>query len=157
MVIDRFISFLKHEKRYSAHTLTAYEHEVTRYLIYLTAHSLTVDGVKHREARTYLAELIESGHRPTSINRSLSALRTYYRFLLREGTVTQNPFVPIKALKTPRKLPIVVDKDRLSALLDSDGIFPDTFEGLRDRVVLEVLFGTGIRLSELLQICEEHI
>lgn len=157
MVIDRFINFLKHEKRYSAHTLTAYEHEVARYHGYLGARSLAVEEVKHREARAYLAELMESDHRPSSINRSLSALRTYYRFLLREGMVSRNPFVLIKTLKTPRKLPIVVNKDRLSALLDSTDVFPDTFEGLRDRVVLEVLFGTGIRLSELLQIREEHI
>src|SRR5690606_34096758 len=74
-----------------------------------------------------------------------------------EGVATQNPFVLVKALKTPKKLPVTVDKDKLSVLLDSAKSFPDTFEGVRDKAVLELLFGTGIRLSELLQIREEHV
>jgi len=157
MFVERFINFITFEKRYSHHTLTAYRHELRRFLNHLEASHTPVGEVTHREARSYLATLMEEGQHPSSINRCLSALRTYYKFLLREGAVSQNPFTLVKALKTPKKLPVVVDKNRLSALLDSDGIFPDTFEGLRDKTVLELLFGTGIRLSELLQIRDEHI
>ena len=159
MFIDRFVNFLKYEKRYSAHTLTAYIHEVQRYIGHLTEADTPdeVGQVTHRHARTYLAGLLESGQSPTSINRSLSALRTYYKFLMREGVVSQNPFALVKALKTPKKLPVVVDKEKLSSLLDMDDVFPNTFEGLRDKVVMELLFGTGIRLAELLQIHDHHI
>ncbi|MFC3197044.1 tyrosine-type recombinase/integrase [Parapedobacter deserti] len=157
MFIDRFTNFIRYEKRYSVHTLTAYSHEVQRYIGYLTEHEIDINKVTHRQARAYLAALLESGQRPVSINRSLSALRTYYKFLMREGTATHNPFALVKALKTPKKLPVVVDKKKLSALLDMDGVFPDTFEGLRDKAVIELLFGTGIRLSELLQIQEAHL
>ncbi|MBK1440262.1 tyrosine-type recombinase/integrase [Parapedobacter sp. ISTM3] len=157
MFIDRFAKFLRYEKRYSAHTLTAYDHEVNRYIEYLGEAGIDVNAVTNRQARTYLANLLESGQSPVSVNRSLSALRTYYRFLMREGLALQNPFTLIKALKTPKKLPVVVDKEKLSALLDAEGVFADTFEGLRDKVVMELLFGTGIRLAELLQICEGHI
>jgi len=155
--MERFIKFIQYEKRYSDHTIAAYSHEISRFLAYLETHDLKVDVVTHRDARSYLAALLEGGQSPTSINRTLSALRTYYKFLLREGSVTQNPFVLVKALKTPKKLPVVVDKEKLSALLDAEGVFPDSFEGVRDKTVIELLFGTGIRLSELLQIRVEHI
>jgi len=157
MFIERFINFIQYEKRYSNHTLIAYRHEIQRFVTYLALHDIDIGDVTHREARTYLAALLEEGQSPVSINRSLSALRTYYKFLMREGNVSQNPFSLVKALKTPKKLPVVVDKDKLSSLLDKDGVFPDTFEGIRDKTVLELLFGTGIRLSELLQIHDEHI
>jgi len=157
MVTDRFINFLKYEKRYAGHTLVAYQHELTRYLTYLTAQAIDVETVTYRQARSYIAVLLEQGQLPASINRSLSALRTYYKFLLREQLVLQNPFASVKALKTTKKLPVTVDEGKLSALLDREEVFPDTFEGLRDKVVLELLFGTGIRLSELLQAQDTHI
>jgi len=157
MFIERFINFIQYEKRYSGHTLLAYSHEIRRFTGYLAERDTEVDTVTHREARSYLAALLEEGQSPTSINRSLSALRTYYKFLMREGCISQNPFALVKALKTPKKLPVVVDKDKLSSLLDMEGVFPDSFEGVRDKTVMELLFGTGIRLSELLQIHVEHI
>ena len=155
--MERFINFIQYEKRYSNHTVLAYSHEIRRFLAYLSTHEIAVDSVSHRDARSYLATLLEEGQHPASINRALSALRTYYKFLLREGNVTQNPFALVKSVKTPKKLPVVVDKDKLSTLLDRDDVFPTTFEGVRDKTVIELLFGTGIRLSELLQIRVEHI
>ncbi|MGK6352895.1 tyrosine-type recombinase/integrase [Parapedobacter sp. DT-150] len=157
MFVDRFISFIRFEKRYSEHTSTAYSYEIRRYTDYLAAHQLDIDQVTHRQARAYLATLLAGGHHPRSVNRSLSALRTYYHFLMREAVVPQNPFALIKAMKTPKKLPVVVDQQKLASLLDREDTFADTFEGLRDKTVIELLFGTGIRLSELLQIREEHI
>ena len=106
--MERFINYIQYEKRYSGHTLAAYTHEVRRFFDYLNAHDLAVEAVSHRDARSYLVALLEGGQNPTSINRTLAALRTYYKFLLREGSVTQNPFALVKALKTPKKLPVVV-------------------------------------------------
>ena len=157
MFIDRFIRFITYEKRFSKHTVTAYNHELMAYTEYLETLETDVVDMTHRQARAYLAMRLESGLSPVSVNRSLAALRTYYRFLMREGLAKQNPFALVKALKAPKKLPVTVDKDKLSALLDTTESFADTFEGLRDRTVLELLFGTGIRLAELLQIREEHI
>lgn len=157
MFIDRFIRFITYEKRFSKHTVTAYNHELMAYTVYLETLETDVVDMTHRQARAYLAMRLESGLSPVSVNRSLAALRTYYRFLMREGVAKQNPFALVKALKVPKKLPVTVDKDKLSALLDTTESFAYTFEGLRDRTVLELLFGTGIRLAELLQIREEHI
>src|SRR5690606_29505707 len=157
MFIDRFIRFITYEKRFSKHTVTAYNHELMAYTEYLETLETDVVDMTHRQARAYLAMRLESGLSPVSVNRSLAALRTYYRFLMREGVAKQNPFALVKALNAPKRLPVTVDKDKLSALLDTTESFADTFEGLRDRTVLELLFGTGIRLAELLQIREEHI
>ncbi len=157
MFIDRFIRFITYEKRFSKHTVSAYSHELATYTDYLRTLDTDVAQMTHRQARAYLALRLESGLSPVTVNRSLAALRTYYRFLMREGAVSRNPFALVGALKTPKKLPVTVDKERLSALLDAEETFPDTFAGLRDKVVLELLFGTGIRLAELLQIREEHI
>ena len=157
MFVDRFTRFITYEKRFSKHTVAAYGHELAVYTDYLKTAAMDVADMTHRQARAYLAMRLESGLSPVSVNRSLAALRTYYRFLMREGTVAQNPFSLVKALKTPKKLPVTVDKEKLSTLLDTVEAFPDSFEGIRDKTVLEILFGTGIRLAELLQIHEEHI
>ena len=157
MFIDRFISFITYEKRFSEHTLAAYGREVQQFVAHLVSLDTGVDKVTHRQARAYLAVRFENGRSPATINRSLAALRTYYKFLMREGAVVQNPFTLVKALKSPKRLPVIVDKEKLSLLLDTEGVFAKTFEGLRDKTVLELLFGTGIRLSELLQIRDEHI
>ena len=157
MFIDRFIRFITYEKRFSKHTISAYSHEVGEYTDYLNTLDTDPGTVTHRQARAYLAMRLEAGRSPVTINRTLAALRTYYKFLMREGVVSQNPFTLVKALKTPKKLPVTVDAEKLSSLLDAPDVFPDTFEGLRDKTVLELLFGTGIRLAELLQIREEHI
>ena len=157
MFIDRFIRFITYEKRFSKHTVSAYSHEVAEYTDYLNTLDADPGSVTHRQARAYLAMRLEAGRSPVTINRTLAALRTYYKFLMREGAVPQNPFTLVKALKTPKKLPVTVDTGKLSLLLDTESVFPDTFEGLRDKTVLELLFGTGIRLAELLQIREEHI
>jgi len=76
---------------------------------------------------------------------------------MREQVVLHNPFALTRALKAPKKLPVTVDENKLSNLLDQRDVFPETFEGLRDKVVLELLFGTGIRRSELLHIHDSHI
>ncbi len=157
MFISRFVSFLSFERRYSPHTVTAYEREVKEFADYLSSQGIPLDEVGHRHVRSYLAELAEAGKEPSSINRSISALRTYYKFLLREGMTRQNPMALVKAVKMPKRLPVVVEEEKLTIILDSEEVFTDDFEGLRDRLVIEILFGTGMRLAELLSLHEMHL
>jgi integrase/recombinase XerC len=98
-----------------------------------------------------------SGKNASSVNRSMSTLRTYFKFLQREEQIQQNPMALVKALKTAKKLPVVVEKDKLVRLLDQMEQEQDGFESRRDYIVMELLFGTGIRLAELLKIKEEDI
>ena len=152
-----FLNFLKFEKRYSIHTINAYSHEIDTYVSFLESQNLALEHATFRDVRAYLSQLREDGRQASSINRSISSLRSYYKFLLREGLVTTSPMVLIHALKTGKKLPVVIEQDKMVDLLDKGHTQRNDFEQARDFVVLELLFGTGIRLSELLNIKERDI
>lgn len=152
MYQQRFLNFLRFEKRYSNHTIEAYTHELDVYFTFLQDQAIPENEADHRVVRLYLSHLMEGGRQATSVNRSISALRTYYKFLQRESLTDQNPLTLIKALKTPKKLPSVMEKDKMVGLLDQMEGTVDSFTDERDYLVLELLFGTGIRLTELLQI-----
>jgi len=154
---DEFLNFLRFEKRYSNHTVTAYTMELDNFFAFLTAEDLNFPEVDHRVVRQYLAQMKEHGKEASSINRSISALRSFYKFLRREGKTDQNPMNLVHALKTAKKLPVVVEQEKMVALLDAGFRDAEDFEEVRDFVVLELLFGTGIRLAELLAIQERDI
>lgn len=154
---QRFLNFLEFEKRCSEHTIAAYSLEIDRFISFLTSEGVSLDEVEYGLIRHYLAVLKENGRQASSINRSISSLRSFYKFLVREGAVVSNPMRLVRALKTPKKLPVVVEEEKILRLLDEGGVDPDNFEEARDFVILELLFGTGIRLSELLAIQERDI
>jgi len=152
-----FIRFLQIEKRYSEHTVIAYKHELEMFQSFLDREGLTVPDIVYRDLRHYFAQMVESGKNASSVNRSMSSMRTYFKFLQREECIAKNPMTLIKALKTAKKLPVVVEKEKLVRLLDQMGQEQDGFESCRDYMVMELLFGTGIRLAELLKIKEQDI
>ncbi|WP_367210098.1 tyrosine-type recombinase/integrase [Sphingobacterium sp. R2] len=157
MLEKEFIRFLQIEKRYSEHTVVAYKHELDLFHSFLCREGLTAQDIVYRDLRHYFAQMVEAGKNASSVNRSMSALRTYFKFLQREECIAKNPMTLIKALKTPKKLPVVVEKEKLVRLLDQMEQEQDGFESSRDYMVMELLFGTGIRLSELLKIKEQDI
>ena len=157
MYLERFISFLKFEKHYSVHTVKAYEKDIATYLAFWEGQGIAFNILTHRNVRSYLANLMDRRLTPVSVNRVLSSLRSYYKFLQREGLHNENPTSLVKALKTPKKLPVVVQEEKMDELLDHDEIFDKNFEGQRDRLILELLFGTGMRLSELIYLKESDI
>ncbi len=157
MLEKEFIRFLQIEKRYSEHTVIAYRHELDMFRDFLTAEGLEVKDVVYRDLRHYFAQMMEGGKNASSVNRSMSSLRTYFKFLQREDYIVKNPMTLIKALKTAKKLPVVVEKDKLVRLLDHMEQQQKDFESCRNYIVMELLFGTGIRLAELLKIKEQDI
>ena len=157
MLEKEFIRFLQIEKRYSEHTVIAYKHELEMFRSFLDREGLTVPDIVYRDLRHYFAQMVESGKNASSVNRSMSSMRTYFKFLQREECIAKNPMTLIKALKTAKKLPVVVEKEKLVRLLDQMEQEQDGFESCRDYMVMELLFGTGIRLAELLKIKEQDI
>jgi len=157
MFKGRFINYLRFEKRYSVHTALAYEKEIDELLKFLDTEHLTVDLLDYKILRFYFSTMRESGKQASSVNRSISSLKSYFKFLQREGLIVNNPITLIKALKTSKKLPVIVEKEKLSILLDQLNETISEFEDLRNYLVLELLFGTGIRLSELIKIKEHDI
>ncbi|WP_318271503.1 tyrosine-type recombinase/integrase [Sphingobacterium cellulitidis] len=157
MYKERFINYLKFEKRYSEHTIIAYEREITSFLHFVEVEGLKFEEVDYRFLRYYFSTLKEHGKEATSVNRAISSLKSFYKFLMREGLISQNPITLIKSLKTAKKLPVVVEKDKMVRLLEQMNSGSGEFEEIRDFIVLELLFGTGIRLAELLKIKAEDI
>jgi integrase/recombinase XerC len=104
-----------------------------------------------------MVELMEEKRSETTINRKISALKSFYKFLVREGKLEQNPTLLLKAPKIPKRLPVFVDAQKMDQLLDSEHYFDESFPSLRDHLVIELLFGTGIRLSELLSLKETDV
>ncbi len=157
MYKDRFINFLKFEKRYSAHTITAYEMEVENLLKFLESENMPFEEVDYKFLRYYFSTLREQGKEPSSVNRAISSIKSYYKFLVREELIAKNPMALIKAMKTAKRLPVVVEKEKMVKLLEQLDQEAEDFESRRDFIVLELLFGTGIRLAELLKIMESDI
>jgi len=154
---QRFLSYIQFERRFSAHTLLAYKNDLDAFDAFLAIENLNHDAVDYRVVRQYLAVLKEEGKAASSINRIISSLRSFYKFLIREQLRTENPMTLIKVLKTPKKLPVVVEPEKLVGLLDRQEAEAESFQELRSFVVMELLFGTGIRLAELLSIQEKDL
>ena len=152
---EPFLNYLRYEKRCSPHTLTAYQTDLAQFAAYLQS----VYEMPQPETagfpliRSWIVSLVEAGHNATSVNRKIATLRTYYKFLLQRGSIVQNPMLKVRTMKKSKPLPHFVEEQPLVQLLDTFA-FPEGFTGLRDRLVLELLYGTGIRLAELLGINE---
>ncbi|WAC40983.1 tyrosine-type recombinase/integrase [Pedobacter sp. SL55] len=157
MLINDFLAYLKYEKRYSPHTLLAYSTDLLQFENFLKSDSSTsVQLVKASDVKNFMVYLFqEKGLAEKAVNRKLSSLKSFYKFLQRQGKLTTNPTVLIKTLKTAKKLPVFIEEVKMDAVLDSEHSFDDSFSGKRDRLVVELLFGTGIRLAELLGLKEE--
>jgi integrase/recombinase XerC len=157
MLLKSFITYLTHEKRYSQHTVTSYQTDLGQFEEFVKALELDFSEVKHTHLRSYLVELMEKENSENTINRKISALRSFYKFLHRSGKIDQNPSLLIKAPKLPKRLPVFVDAQKMDQLLDSERYFDESFPSVRDHLVIELLFGTGIRLTELLQLKDTDI
>ncbi len=149
--LGAFASFLEHERNFSPHTLRAYLREICTFASFCQEHlGLSAPGeVKPAAVRAFLAHLHGCGLARTSLQRALAAVRTYFRFLAREGRVSQNPARVVPTPKAPKRLPEVPTVAELSQLLEG---LPETPQGVRDRVALELLYGCGLRAAELVAV-----
>ena len=155
---DRFLAYIQYEKRYSPHTVTAYRIDLDQFFNFLSIqyNATELSGIDHSMIRSWLVSLIEEGNSPRSVNRKITTLKSFYRFLLKEGLVNDNPLRKITPPKSAKKLPEFIEKVKMSLLLDE--MNPgDGYCGLRDRIILEMFYNTGIRLSELINLQEKDV
>lgn len=145
--VDRYLTHLSVERNASPNTVRAYAADLARYLDWAERAGVDPIRLDHRSLRRYLAELDRARYARTTIARRLSAVRSLFAFLSAEGFVDSDPSSVLSAPKTPARLPKIVPAAELSALLDA----PDdqTPAGLRDRAILELLYASGLRVSEL--------
>ncbi|MGB4776165.1 MAG: tyrosine-type recombinase/integrase [Daejeonella sp.] len=162
MFLERFIKYLQFEKRFSAHTVTAYKKDLRQFQVFLEKKKESKDcsyqvpiPLDYSSAlpihiRKWMISLLDEGKEAKTINRKISSLRSFYKFLEREQLIFKNPMLQIKAPKIPKRLPVVVEETKMNSLLDSKNIFTEDFSGIRNRLIIELLYGTGMRLSELI-------
>ena len=150
---ETFLKYLQFEKRYSRHTITSYDNDLRQFEAHLTDLPDNTDLIQanHRAIRSWVASLVNDGLEAKSINRKIASLRSFYKFLLKQEIISKSPTEKIQVLKTSKRLPMFVNEEDMRRLLDQFN-FPEDFVGLRDRVVIELLYGTGIRLSELINL-----
>lgn len=148
--IPKFIKFLKAEKNYSDFTIAAYELDLSQFRDYINREynrSITLADITKQQIRGFLSHLVVAGLSRNSIGRKLAALRSYFRYLNRIGEISTNPAQQIQTPKYKKKLPVFLSIQEALQVLNLPDL--DTPEGLRDRAILELFYGTGIRLREL--------
>ena len=155
MFIEQFIRYLQFEKRFSPNTVTAYKKDLYQFSEFITFINLDFLAISHQQVRSWIVSLMDQGLEPKSINRKISSLRSFYKFLQREGLINGSPMVQVKAPKIPKRLPIVITEQKMDSLLDAENVFSNDFDGLRNRLILELLYGTGMRLSELVSLSDD--
>ncbi|WP_337045009.1 tyrosine-type recombinase/integrase [Emticicia sp. 17c] len=150
-MVSYFLQYIQYEKRLSHHTITAYENDMKQFSLYLAfQYELqTPEKADTQMIRSWIASLAEEKLDNRSINRKIATLRSFYNFLLRRKAIDADPMLKIKALKTDRSLPRFVEEKPMQTMLD-EVAFENDFAGLRDKLVLELLYGTGMRLAELI-------
>ena len=156
MHLDRFYTYIQHEKRFSPHTLTAYKTDLLQFFAFADSQG-NASFTDVFLVRNWIVHLLDQQNDARSINRKMSSLKTYFKFLLREKLIEDNPMSKIQSPKTAKKLPVVIREEKINQLLDGKENFEDGFSGTRDKLVVELLFGTGIRLAELLGLTETDI
>lgn len=157
-MVESFFNYLQFEKRVSKHTLTAYKTDLAQFTEFLdtTFPEFTSEQADYGIIRSWIIQVVESGARATSVNRKIASLRTYYKFLVREQVITKNPMMKIRVLKTQKRLPSFIQEKEITNLLDTVR-FDETHAGWRDKLILELFYATGIRLSELITLKESQI
>jgi integrase/recombinase XerC len=155
---DLFLQYLQFEKRVSPHTVQAYQSDLAQVQVFIqhTFHNNTLASATYNELRAWIVELMNDGLDPRSINRKIACLRSFYKFLHRENFIAENPTKNLKILKTAKKIPSFLQEDEILSLLDQN-TFDTTFEAKRDQLMLELFYGTGIRLAELLSLTDKAI
>jgi integrase/recombinase XerC len=157
-MIDSFLKYLQFEKRYSPKTVLAYQADLSQFTKFIqnTFPDYQPEAADHTVVRSWIIELSEHKLDSSSINRKIACLRSFFKFLMRQEVITKDPMTKIKVLKTKKKLPHFVQEDDMIRLLDNND-FKDDHEGWRNRLILELFYGTGVRLSELISLQEAHV
>jgi len=143
--IEKFINYLRVEKGSSPHTIKNYSHDLEVFALFLG--DKDINSIDHLLLRRFLAELRSKNYAKRTIARKLASLRTFFKFMYREGHIKTNPITAVSTPKLDKRLPVVLDEGKVALLIETPRM--DDPAGLRDRAILETLYSTGIRVSEL--------
>ncbi|MDP2207325.1 MAG: tyrosine recombinase XerC [Bacteroidota bacterium] len=157
--ITSFLDFLKFEKNYSSNTVSSYEDDLLQlhsfFIKHFSSEKYQLKTIDNLTIRLFLGDLIENGISKKSIARKLSSVRSFYKYLYRKKIIKSNPTINIATPKIPKKLPSFLDESAIIKMLELPNEAAVT--GLRDKALLELLYSTGIRLNELIELNLENI
>jgi integrase/recombinase XerC len=157
--INSFLSYLETEKRYSKHTVLSYNTDLDQFFDFIAQNdnSLTnISEINYQHIRTWITELIEQKISSRSVNRKLSSLKSFFKFNIKKNLIQVNPLSKITGPKISKRLPVFVDEHQMSQLFNEIK-FDDNFFGMRDKLILDLFYQTGIRRSELVHLKESDI
>lgn len=157
-MVQKFIQYISSEKRLSKHTVLAYQNDLLQFETFIKNEfpELTFETISFSEIRNWIVQLSDNKLDSKSINRKMATLKSFYKYLSRHKLIELDPTIKLKSLKITKNLPSFVKENEMNLLLDTQAYGLD-FEGLRDKLVIELIYGTGIRLSELINLSEADL
>lgn len=158
MLIESFLDYLRYERNYSEKTILAYGADIKQLQEFAQEEYGKFDPVEveSEQIREWIVSLMDKGYTSTSMNRKLSSLRSFYKYLLKQGEVVVDPLRRITGPKNKKPLPVFLKESEMNTLLD-DTDFGEGFKGCRDRLIIEMFYATGIRLSELIDLDDKDV
>ncbi|WP_299006718.1 tyrosine-type recombinase/integrase [uncultured Tenacibaculum sp.] len=158
MFIEAFLEYLAYEKNYSKHTIQAYKTDLIVFKDFCEVEfeQEDLENIHYNQIRTWIVSLVNSGVSNRSVNRKVSSLKTFYKFLQKIGEVTTNPLASHKALKVQKKIQTPFDQNEVEEVLKLLNEASD-FESIRDRLIVELLYSTGMRRIELINVKEKDV
>ncbi|MBI5215958.1 MAG: tyrosine recombinase XerC [Ignavibacteriae bacterium] len=150
-----FFDYLLKEKQYSSHTVVAYEDDLNQFRDYIMMESIELELVSHYTVRDFLWDLQDKGLSKRSVARKLAAVRSFFKYLKKKKIVEINPASNVVSVKLENHLPVFVEESSINNMMEM--VDTSTTEGLRDKAILELLYGTGIRLNELVGLNIYHL
>lgn len=156
---EKFIQYLRVEKNYSSLTEISYLEDITQFEEFLTGGNNALDPtrVNSDDIRIWMSHLMEQGMKPRSVNRKLSAVKSFYRYLKKKEVIVQNPAEGVSGPKIAKKLPSFVNDPEMTKIIDDPLEYSDDFRGHRDRFLIELLYLTGMRRAELIALRDTDI
>lgn len=153
--ITDFLKYLEHEKKFSPHTVQSYSTDLLQLNDYIQREISQADllTVTHFQIRSWMASLLDQGLSARTVNRKLSTLKSFYKYLLRNKRISRSPLQKITGPKNPKRLPVFVDEGQMESLPEK-AHFEESFEGRRDQLIMELFYQTGIRRAELIGLKE---
>ena len=152
--IQSFLKYLEFEKRSSQYTLTSYRCDLEQFLSFCEDENIEeISAVKTKFVRNWVVKLVNDGMAPKTVSRKITALKSFFKFQMREGLVEVNPADGVATPKIPKRLPVFVRDSEMDHLLDEIP-FANDYEGVRDKLILELFYGSGMRLSELVALTD---
>ncbi len=150
---ESFLDYLRFEKHYSQHTVRSYDNDIGQFFSFIHGHKGTdeINGIVSGDIRSWMIHMIDSGYSTVSVHRKISSLRTFFRYAMRAGELKVNPVDNITLPKRNKRLPVFLEEESLERLLDVYD-FGEGYSGMRNRMIIEILYTTGMRRAELISL-----